>query len=265
MSNLRPVKFKTLFTLVRSKGPLAIIGLVFTLVSLVFVLPIVIIVSSALKTPFEEYNFKEIEKNGIEKIAKITFVKTINNVSINNEHPQLISYEYENNGQRVSDKFETLDLEKTAGFSIGKEIKILVNQNQSIIKGLEPFSFPTELFFLFPFIFLLIGIPMLLVGLLPALRTFNLYKTGLVKDAYLVALDTNAIASAFRFNQSVLVHYYFLNEFGSKVFGKSTTSDLLMLKDKKAGDIVKVFVSENDENKSCLIPGPEAMKYNWSI
>jgi hypothetical protein len=265
MSNSRPVKFKTLFTLVKIRGPLAIIGIVLTLASLLFVLPTVIIISSALKTPFEGYNFKEIEKNGIEKTAKITFIKSVNNVSINNEHPQLISYEYENNGQRIADKFETLDLEKIAAFSIGQEIKVLVNQNQSIIKGLKPFSFPTGLFLLFPVIFLLIGIPMLLVGILPALRTFNLYKTGLVKDAYLVALDTNAIVSALRFNQSVLVHYYFLNEFGSKVFGKSTTSDLLMLKDKKAGDIVKVFVSENDGNKSCLIPGLEAMKYNWSI
>jgi hypothetical protein len=263
----RKVNFGILFNLLKGRGPFAIIGIVFTTLSIFVFIPLLLILPGALMHSYEKYDFKEIEKNGIEKVAKVTDLKLVSNVSVNYEHPKIVGYQYENSGQLISDKFETLDLDKITNVNVGSEITILVYQNQSMIKGLTPFSFPIHLFYLFPGIFLTIGIPFLLIGFIPALRTFNLYKTGVVKDAYVVSMSLNSIGifpvrSA---RQNILVNYYFWDDFKNKIFGESTTTDYLILNEKKEGDLIKIFVSESDENKNVLIPRLEAVKYNWAI
>jgi hypothetical protein len=228
-------------------------------------IPLTVILSATLKASYEKYDFKAITANGTLKDAEIMAISPVNNVTVNGEHPKVISYVFENNGRKISDKFETFDLEKIANFSEGTKIKILEYQNQSMIKDLKPFAFPVYLFYLFPILFLLPGIPLLLIGLIPALRIFNLYKTGMVKEAYVISISPNSGIFS-RFSQpTVLVNYYYLDEFKNKVFGESTTTDFLILNEKKEGDTVKIFVSEKDETKSCLIPKLEAMKYNWGV
>jgi len=189
------------------------------------------------------------------------------NVSVNGQNPKLISYEYDNNGQTISDKFETFDLEKTADFSVGSNAEILSYNNQSVIKGLKPFSFPFGVFFILPAIFLIIGLVFLFIGFFPALKKFNLYKNGVIKEANIISIvsDTGGGLTVKGWRQNFLVNYYFPDEFGQKIFGKSTTKDLLILNEKKAGDTIKIFVDESDNGKSCLVPKLEAMKYNWSI
>jgi hypothetical protein len=263
----REVRLGILFNLLKGRGPFAIIGIIFTALSLLVFIPLLIILPRALMNPYQKYDFKEIEKNGVEKIAKVTDLKSVVNVSVNYEHPEIIGYQYENNGQTVTDKFETLDLDKVGNVNVGSEIAVLVYRNQSIIKGLTPFSFPVGLFYILPGIFLTVGIPFLLIGLVPALRTFNLYKTGIIKDAYVVSVSVNAtgILSVRGIKQNVLIDYYFWDDFKNKVFGESRTTDFLLLNEKKAGDLIKIFVSESDENRNCLVPRFEAMKYNWAI
>jgi hypothetical protein len=266
MNNKRQVDFRILFNLLKGKRGMALIGIVFTSLSIFVFIPLIIILSATLKAPYEKYDFEKITKNGVEKDAKITAINTVRNVSINYDHPKIISYAYENNGQTIQDKFETIDLDKIADFNIGTGIKILAYENQSAIKGLKPFTFPIELFYLLPGVFLLVGIAFMLVGLIPALRTFNLYKTGIVKDAYIVSMAPNTGGLLVRgFQPNILVNYYYSDQFGNKVFGQSTTADFLILNEKKAGDKVKIFVSEKDETKSCLVPKLEAMKYNWDV
>jgi hypothetical protein len=262
----RQVNFPILLNLLTGKSRFPVIGLVFVCLSIFVFIPLILILSTALKQPYQKYNFDEINKNGIEKDAKITSIKTVNNVTVNDEHPRIISYEYENNGQSVSDRFETLDLDKISNFNTATAIQILVYKGQSLIKDLTPFSFPVYLFFILPAIFLLIGIPFLLSGLIPALKIFNLYKTGIVKEAHVVSMTLNSSGLSIRGSQqNILVNYYFLDELGHKIFGKSTTNDFLILNEKKEGDIVKVFVSESDETQSCLIPKLEAVKNNWAV
>lgn len=263
----RDVNFGILFNLLRGRGPFAFIGIVFTALSVFVFVPLLIILPGTLMKPYEKYDFKALAKNGIEKTGTVTGLKTVSNVEINGEHPKVVSYQYKNGDQPVVDKFETFDLDKIANVNVGSEIAILVYQNQSMVKGLTPFSFPFYIFYLFPGIFLAVGIPFLLIGLVPALRTFQLYKTGIVKDAYVVSMSLNSAAvSPLRgIRQNVLVDYYFWDAFKNKVFGKSRSTDLLLLNEKKSGDLIKIFVSETDETKSCIVPRLEAMKYNWAI
>lgn len=266
MDSKRQVGWGVLYNLLKAKRPFAIIGLIFTSLSIFVMLPTILILSSSLNEPYEKYDFDAIQKKGILKDAKIIDIVPLENVTINGLHPDLVSYEYNDNGQMITDKFETLDREITKSFRVGDSVNVLSYNNQSAIKGLEPFSFPFHLFYILPAIFLLIGIPFLLIGLIPALKTFNLYKTGIIKEANVVSIESNGGLVAFRGQQpNFLVNYYFPDEFGGKVFGASPTTDYLILNQTKAGDPVKIFVSESDNNKSCLVPGLEAMKYNWSI
>nr|WP_294942719.1 hypothetical protein [uncultured Mucilaginibacter sp.] len=268
MNEKRKVSLSILFGLLKGQRRVSIIGLIFTALSVFVMLPLITILSFTTAEPYEKYDYKAIEQNGIEKAAKITFIKKINNVSYNGENPVVLSYKYDDGGKIVEDKFETLGLEQitTLGIDTSKTAFVFVYRNQSVIKGLEPFSFPITMFYMMPAIFLLIGLPILLIGLIPALRVYNLFKTGMVKDAYLVAVEsTSGGLPMSRLKQNIQVHYYYLNEFKSKVFGKSTTTDLLAVNGKKEGDIIKIFVSEADENNTGLVPKLESMKYNWGI
>ena len=265
MNNKREVSFKVLYDLLKARGPLSLLGLIFPIVSIIVFIPLVIILSST-KEPYEKYDFSEIAKNGVQTKAKITFINPVYNITVNGEHPEIISYDYENNGQSISDKFETFDLEKTTNYKVGSDINVLFYQNQSMITGLKPYGFPVFIFGLIPLVFLIIGVTFLLITVLPALKVFNLYKAGIVKEAHIISITSSSSLTLVRnMQQNFEVNYSYLNDYGNIIFGTSKTSDLLFLNDKKTGDPIKIFVSEVDENKSCLVPALEAMKYNWSI
>jgi hypothetical protein len=122
----RRVNFWILFNLLKGRGSFAILGITFTALSVFVFIPLLIILPPALMHPYQKYDFKEIEKNGVEKTASVTSLREVNNISVDYQHPEIVGYEYENNGQRVSDKFETLDLGKIKDLKVGSEIKILV-------------------------------------------------------------------------------------------------------------------------------------------
>jgi hypothetical protein len=267
VNNNRQVGYKVLLNLLKSKGIGPYVGFFLVFFSVFVIFPITFTLNRVLTEPYGRYDFAGINKYGTEKTAKITSIESVKNISINYEHPSIISYAYDDNGQSTADKFETLDLDKINGFTVGTEVKILAYQGQSIIKGLVPFSFPFYLFYILPAVFLIVGLPLLLLGLIPALKIFNLYKTGILKEAYIVSINSQGgmMLPISSFKQNLLVNYFFYNEFGGQVFGESLTNDFLILTNKKAGDPIDIFVSEENEDKSCLVPKLEAMKYNWSV
>jgi hypothetical protein len=168
----------------------------------------------------------------------------------------VISYNYQNNGQMRNDKFATIDLEKIANLNVGDDIKIKVLGDQSKMAGVEPFSFPFDMFYIIPGIFLLIGIPFFIIGVLPAIRLYNLYKNGEVREATVVSVEP--------IRRGVDVNYYFTGLHQDRVFGKSR-ADYTYLSEKQPNDKVKIFVSARNENNSCLVPKLEALKYNWEV
>lgn len=261
----REVTLSNLIKLIKDRSPFSIMGIVFVFLSIFILLPGVSFMTNSFVEAYEKYDFKKIEQNGTENTAKITDLRPVNNVTINGEHPLRISYEFSDNGVTKSDKFQTMDLEKAYELKVGSEIKIKTFENQSKIQNLEPFTFPLYLFYILPFVFFVLGSIFSAIGLIPALRDYNLYKKGLVKEGIIIALTPNSGLPITNIGQSILINYYYLAANGQKIFGKSKTTDFSIMTEKKANDKIKLFVSENDETKSCIVPKLEAMKNNWKI
>ncbi|MEB0260909.1 MULTISPECIES: hypothetical protein [unclassified Mucilaginibacter] len=139
---------------------------------------------------------------------------------------------------------------------MGDEIKVKVLNNESKIVGLEAFSFPFYIFYMLPGVFLIVGVVFFIVGTLPVLKAYKLYQNGSVYEATIVSIDA--------VKRGVEVNYYFTRIHQHKVFGKSRT-DYSVLSEKRPDDKVKIFVSDTNENNSCLVPKLEALKYNWEL
>ena len=262
----RTVPFSTLLGLLKSRGPFGILGLVFVLMPLLILVPLLLVLTHTLSQPYERYDFERIKREGSAAVASITRVEPLTNVTYNGENPRVISYTYPGAGGAAADKFQTMDLDKVSRLQAGDTITVKTLGQESVIPSLEPFSFPFEFFFILPGIFLLIGIPFLLIGLLPALRDYRLYKHGLVQEATVLGISTKTIKmSRSNSQQAYLVSYEYAGLTTPKLLGESLTNDLLLVQKKKFGDKVKIFVSETDETKSCLVPRLEALKNNWQI
>ncbi|MES2543944.1 MAG: hypothetical protein V4548_03600 [Bacteroidota bacterium] len=263
--NKREVTFSNLITLIKNRRPFSILGIVFVFSSIFIILPSVLFMTNSFVEPYEKYDFKKIEQNGTEQNAKITDLRPVYNVTINGEHPLKISYDFLYNGVTKSDKFQTMELEKANEMKIGNEIKIKTFDNQSKIQNLEPFTFPFFVFYILPFIFFVLGSIFSIIGLVPVFRDYNLYKNGIVKEGTIISLTPNSGLPITNIGQSLIINYYFSGSNGQKIFGKSKTTDFSIMVEKKAEDKIKLFVSENDETKSCIVPKLEAMKNNWKI
>jgi hypothetical protein len=250
----RPVPFKLLFEVFKTKYPFSGIGLTFIILSLFVFIPLIAFFNST-KDNYEKYDYNNITSQGKDLKAIIHSVETQNNVTINNVfHPQIIDYTYKDNGQTKNDKFKTLTNNDNTTFKIGDTINIKVYNGESVIKNLKPFSFPISLFYAMPAIFLLIGIPFFLIGLLPTLKNYRLYKNGIRKEAIVISLTTTRVLPVVSTNQNVLVTYFYIGQNGNKILDKSISSGIYLMTEKKAQDKIDIFVSPNNENVSCIVP-----------
>jgi hypothetical protein len=260
MGNKRQVGFKVVFDLLKGKRPFGILGLALVILSvliLLFMIPFVI----GFRGENNSYSFSDIQKYGSEKDAKVTSLNTVRNLSINNVNPITVTYEYEDNGTMITDKSETLDIDKVSSLNAGKVIKILVYDHQSIIKDVEPYFVPGWIP-LIPVPFFIVGIILFCLGLVPALKKYSLYRTGVIKDAVITSIDINNNVPVL-LSTKIPVSYDFLDDHQNKVHGQSESTDLLFWMQKKAGDIIKILVSKNNVNETCIVPVAIAAKYNW--
>ena len=254
MTENRTVPLKLLFPIFKTKYPFSGIGLVFIILSIFVFIPSIAFFNLT-KDAYEKYDYDKIINQGKDLTAKVTLVQTQNNVTINNVfHPQIIDYTYSDNGQTKNDKFKTLTNADNPVFKIGDSINIKTYNDESVINNLKPFSFPINLFYALPLIFLLIGIPFFLIGLLPVLKHYRLYKNGIRKEATIIALTTTGIIPIVSMSQNVLVNYFYLGQNGNKILDKSISLGLYLMTEKKVQEKIDIFVSENDENISCIVP-----------
>jgi hypothetical protein len=263
--HMRKVPFSFFMKLLKNRKPFTFTGTTFLILSVFILFPGVYFLSNAFLEPYQKYDFDKIEKHGIEQPAKVLEIKPVKNVTVNEEHPLKISYEYISNGNPISDKFQTMDLDKASGMNAGSEIKIKVFENQSVIQDLKPFIFPYYWFYLLPLAFLLAGLLLLFVSVLPALRDFNLYKYGIVKEGVVISLFQNSGFPFMNFGKSVFVNYAYWGSTGEKIIGESKTDDLSVLSELKEGDKIKLFVSAGNENRSCLVPKREGLNADWML
>lgn len=223
------------------------------------------IISLSLSGSDDGYDYDLILEKGTEMQAHITYVESINNIEVNGENPIRIIYTYNDNGKEVTDEFKTLDLYEADLMIESETAPVKVFNEQSAIVGLDPFNFPYFIFLVFPILFFIGGITMLFIAAKPALNNYRLYKSGIVKEAQIYAIMPVSGLPVTNIGRKVSVDYTYTGKSGNKLYGNTISKDFTLLAKFKAGDIVKVFVSETDETKSTLIPEDLARKNNWNI
>ena len=65
--------------------------------------------------------------------------------------------------------------------------------------------------------------------------------------------------------QGIIVHYEYETRNGKKIIGESFTTDFSIMSDKKKDDFVPIFVSTENEEKSCVVPKLQSLRNNWKI
>jgi len=211
-----------------------------------------------------DVDYEEVNTQGMLTSGTIMNIESAKEI-INNEHPAVITYRYKSDNQEVESKFQTLSLDKVEKMNIGDTIEIKYLDDKSIPTGLEPGTFTWDIFFYAP-------LPILLIGTLLSIYLVNsvgkkvkLYRNGIVTEAELISFTPRPGFSITGFGRAVNVQYQYKMSGGQTTIGESVTNDFSILKEKKSGDKIKIFVSPDDELKTCLIPEKEVIKNNWKI
>ena len=260
----RHVGFLTIFKLLQNKKPHFFMGMLFTGMSIIFIV-FFFFISRGWVEPYESYDHEVIMSKGIEQDAIIVSLNSKDNVNINGKNPLVITYSFKDKGLDKVDKFQTLDIEKATLLSVGDKVRIKIYNNESLVLGYEPFEFPVMLMLLTgPFMFFIGGIVMLLISVIPAFRIVSLYKKGAVREAEVYSITPVSGMPVTNIGRKVSIDYTYAVGNGDKQYGNTTTTDFYLLAEIKPGDKVKIFVSDNGK-RSCLIPKKEAVKNNWNI
>jgi hypothetical protein len=260
----RQVGLKTIFNLLKQKPGHLIFGTVFTMIPFLFG-GLFLLIFSFAGSDSPEVDYELVDKNGSITQAKINNIEVQGNISINNEHPRVISYSYQSADKLIDDKFRVLDSVKVSRLEIGDTIQIKHYNGQTIILDLKPYAFPTD-------ILLLVLTPILIIGLIALGLLYwrvkgqiELFKNGTVTNAEIVSMTPVSGLPISGIGQRVNVHYQYLTTSGQKILGESTTTDYTILTSKKQGDIINIFVSSDNEKKSCVFSRLDEIRNNWKV
>ena len=157
----------------KSKAPLSFLGLIFILFTLLIIIPALIILSSMLRQPFEKYDYEKIFALGQSYNAKIKHIQIKDNISFNGINPRVITYQYSINSKTIIDYFQTLNVNKVNELNKMDSIPILVLEDQSVVKNIEPYTFPFIMLWTVPTIFLVFGIPFFTLGHIAGLKNIR--------------------------------------------------------------------------------------------
>lgn len=256
--NPRTVSFATKINILKENIPAAFIGFIFTLVgtTLFFVF-----LSIEDDTPKVDYELISLE--GKETLAQITDIEIQYNTRVNGVHPTIISYKYVDNGKEVHTKFKTLAERKVRLLKIGAEIPIKIVDGQSIIKDLKPFNAAYLKYI--PLIITIIGVPFLIFAIYKFQRKLQLYKYGDISFGEILSMIHKGGFRKSRTKRGITVQYRYKTTKGKSIIGKALIYDFAILKDKKEGDFLPIFISTEEEEKSCMIPKVEAYRNDWDV
>lgn len=260
----RKVKFSTILNVLKKKPIPMLIGFLFTLIPLIVVIPLSIMFST-LGNDTPKIDYELIESQGTETIAEITNIETQYNVTINGVHPTIISYKYLENGKEIESKYKVLEERKIAKLDIGDNLEIKSHNGSSIVANLKPYDFSLGFFLLFPIPFLIIGLPFLLYSIFNLNKELKLYKYGEVSKGKILSMIPKPGFGISNIGQGIIVHYEFESRNGNKVIGESLTTDYSIMNDNKKGDLVPIFTSSNNDEKSCIVPKLESFRNGWNI
>lgn len=263
-STPRKVKFSTIISFLKNKPIALFFGLLFSFFALLmFVIFTLIFSLTGNDSPKIDYDL--IDSQGIETSAEVTDIEVEGNVTINDIHPTIISYQYLKNNEAVRSKYKVLEGKRIEGLQVGDNLAVKELNGQSIIQNLQPYRFPVPLLFLISIPFLLFAIPFLMYLFFSTRKELKLYKHGQVATARIVSMMPKYAIPIINLGQGVIVHYEYETRSGNKMIGESLTTDFSIISDKRTGDEVSIFVAANNEVQSCLIPKLESLRNNWDI
>jgi hypothetical protein len=253
--NQKNVASTSVISLMKQNNVSSYYSLLIFILTALLIIPVVTIFFFSESNAYKRYNTEEVIRQGEEKTAIITEIQDLK--SGKNETRSgagLISYNYQQNGLTVSDKFQATEVERFSEVKVGDEITIKVYKGQSAIEGPEPYGYRFYIdTFVFPVIISLFSLFLTLNGLIPALRLVNLYKNGMMKEAVITSMIHINGKSLVTYGNKIFVDYQFTGHEGKIIHGHSQVSNIY-LRGKEIGDNINIFVSKNDENNSCLVP-----------
>lgn len=264
MNTARKVKLSTKFNILKRKPIPLFFGFLFTLMPLFMVILFSLIFTS-IGNDIPKVDYELIDDKGKEITAEITDIETQYNVTINGVHPTIISYKYMYDEDKTESKYKVLEERKIAKLEIGDDIEIKEHEGNSIIVGLKPYDFGMGFFLLFPIPFLIVGLPFLIYSILNLKKELNLYKFGKLSKGKIVSMMPKSGLPVSNVGQGIIVHYEYETRNGNKIVGESFTTDFSIMSDKKKEDFVPIFVSTENENKSCVVPKLESLRNDWNI
>lgn len=260
----RPVGLKTIIDLLKPKRILLTLGVASTLMPLaagtIFLSLVTMTDSDVPKVDYEQVN-----KNGKSTTATITKIASQQNVTINNEHPSIISYKYTNGSEEIETRYRALDVDKIRKLNVGDTIEVKYLSSSSIIPGLEPVEFALGLLLSILIPFLAIGLGLLISLYLSVRKKIGLYQYGEIRDAEIISMVPTKSLQISGIVQGLTIHYQYNTTRGQSILGESFINDYSLLNSKKQGDFVKIFVSTDDESKSCLISKLDQVRNHWKI
>ena len=213
---------------------------------------------SSLKesSPYVE-NIEKIESNGVIENATLTNIEPIENININDNHPKILTYEFDLNGEKIQSKFSVFNPKKTESLNKGDTISVKHLNGNSIVLGYEQYSFTMDFMYYITGAVLFVGLILCYLLYSRIMKELELYKTGRIEEAKIISTSQNKGFTFSKFGRSMDVHY----EFKNKVY-KSRTNNFAITNNKSIGDKVRILVSKDGES-SCLYPELIAKMNRW--
>jgi hypothetical protein len=233
-------------------------GLCVVCFSLLFFISFSLLMMSKL-TP-NQPNHAKIRSAGQEAKAEVVSVETVRNVDINGVNPRRIVFRYEVDGRMKQYSMDTMPSEETSDWKPGHQITIRYLGDEATIPSLQPLEFPMFLFLLMPVVFLSIGLPFLVYGIFRARRKLRVMRFGIVKKAQLLSLTPLSGYAGWFVKTRFEATYVFRGSNGNDVYGRSFTTDLVLLNEKKKGDEVEILILPDNEQRSQVLDAPTLAK-----
>ncbi|MDY8135442.1 hypothetical protein [Aquimarina sp. 2201CG5-10] len=253
----RKTNFKTFWQRAKIRPILLLFAFQGIAFALLLFLPMGLMMNSLGNSfPFVE-NAEKVQSDGIKVNATLTGIKGIDNITINGNNPQILTYEFHNNGQKTESKFSVFEPKKTNNLKIGDIIPIKHLNGESIPTEFEQYSFSMDYMYYVAGIVLLIGLILCYLLYSRINKEILLYKTGRIMEGKIISINHNKGFTFSKFGSSIDVHY----EYGNNVT-KSRTNNFALTNNKSIGDSIKILVSQ-DGNESCLYPELIAKTNDW--
>lgn len=242
----------------------SLIGTIFTLSSVLLLLPFTFFIMSMLPEGVTE-NYTDVYKNGTLTEAQVINVSVLSEMTINNANPSKITLRYEDHGLVMESSFSTLNRTVADTLKTGSRLPVKVYKGRAAIVGMENVNFPFELFFLLPGIFFIIGSIFAFKGYYPVMRRVKLLKNGVARQGHITTLLVNQGLPVSGIGRKLFVYYYYFDRNGNKIAAEDVTPEMQLLAFYKPEDTITIVVDRENENNSCLVPQDLAKLPEWRI